>query len=111
MLSNARSQLPTRRYVRSSRRRRHEAARHDGDAAQQEDHVIVKKPRTYEVTLRRDVQQVMKIRVDASSRQEAIFVAESVIDEDAWSLEECVGTHQPQVSALTGRRSTKSKTQ
>lgn len=55
-----------------------------------------KKLQTYEVTLRRDVQQVVLVRVDASSRQEAIDVAESVVDNDAWSIEEHIGTHRPQ---------------
>lgn len=55
-----------------------------------------KKSQTYEVTLRRDVQQMARVRVDAYSRQEAIDVAESVVDNDAWSIEEHIGTHRPQ---------------
>jgi hypothetical protein len=58
----------------------------------------VKKPATYEVTLRRDVQQVTCVRVQASSPQEAIDVAESIsTDVDAWNIEEHIGTHRPQV--------------
>ena len=58
----------------------------------------MKKPSTYEVTLRRDVQQVTCVRVQASSPQEAIDVAESVsADEGAWNIEERIGTHRPQV--------------
>lgn len=56
----------------------------------------VKKPGTYEVTLRRDVQQMTCVRVQASSPQEAIAVAESVTDADAWNIEEHIGTHKPQ---------------
>jgi hypothetical protein len=56
-----------------------------------------KKPRAYEVTLRRDVQQVACVRVDASSQQEAVDVAESIVDNTAWSIEEHIGTHRPQV--------------
>ena len=58
----------------------------------------MKKPATYEVTLRRDVQQVTCVRVQASSPQEAIDVAESVsADACAWNIEEHIGTHRPQV--------------
>ena len=58
-----------------------------------------KKTQTYEVTLRRDVQQMVRVRVDAYSRQEAIDVAESVVDNAAWSAEEHVVAymHRPQV--------------
>ena len=60
------------------------------------------KPATYEVTLRRDVQQVTCIRVQASSPQEAIDVAESVsTDGDAWNIEEHIGTHRPKVLRLS----------
>lgn len=53
---------------------------------------------TYEVALRRDVQQVTRVRVQASSRQEAIDVAASVSAEaDAWNIEEHIGSHKPQV--------------
>jgi hypothetical protein len=59
---------------------------------------VSKKPVTYEVTLRRDVQQVTCVRVQASSPQEAIDVAESVSsDVDAWNVEEYIGTHKPEV--------------
>lgn len=57
----------------------------------------MKKPATYEVTLRRDVQQVARVHVDAGSRQEAIDVAESVVDNAAWGIEEHIGTHKPEV--------------
>jgi hypothetical protein len=57
----------------------------------------VKRQATYEVTLRRDVQQVTCVRVQAPSRQEAIDIAESVTDEAAWNIEEHIGTHRPQV--------------
>lgn len=58
----------------------------------------MKQPATYEVTLRRDVQQVTRVRVQASSPQEAIDVAESVsADAEAWNIEEHIGTHRPQV--------------
>ena len=60
-------------------------------------------PAAYEVTLRRDVQQVVCVRVDAGSRQEAIDVAESVVDNAAWGVEEHIGTHKPEVSRK-GRR-------
>lgn len=53
--------------------------------------------RTYEVTLRRDVQQMARVDVDAYSQQEAIDVAESVVDNRAWSVEELIGTHKPEV--------------
>ena len=55
-------------------------------------------PAAYEVTLRRDVQQVARVHVDAGSRQEAINVAESVVDNAAWGIEEHIGTHKPEVS-------------
>ena len=58
---------------------------------------LAKKPTSYDVTLRRDVQQVARVRVVASSRQEAIDVAESIADDAAWNLEEHIGTHRPQV--------------
>jgi hypothetical protein len=64
----------------------------------------VKKASTYEVTLRRDVQQVTCVRVQASSRQEAIDVAKSVTDAAAWNIEEYVGTHKPEVRKVMVRR-------
>ena len=58
----------------------------------------MKQPATYEVTLRRDVQQVTRVRVQASSPQEAIAVAESASeDAEAWNIEKHIGTHRPQV--------------
>jgi hypothetical protein len=59
-----------------------------------------KKIDTYEVTLRRDVQQVTVVRVEAFSPREAALVAESVTDEDAWNIEEVVGAHKPQVKKV-----------
>lgn len=62
----------------------------------------MKKPGTYEVTLRRDVQQMTCVRVQASSPQEAIDVAESVsTDGDVWNIEEHIGTHRPKVQRLS----------
>ena len=55
------------------------------------------KPAMYEVTLRRDVQQVLRVRVDAFSAEEAIAVAESVAEEAPWTIEEHIGTHRPKV--------------
>ncbi len=60
----------------------------------------MKKADTYEVTLRRDVQQVTRVRVQAESRQDAIAAAEAVTDEDAWNIEEHIGVHRPQVQLL-----------
>ena len=62
----------------------------------------MKKAATYDVTLRRDVQQVTRVRVQAFSRQEAIDIAESATDSDAWNIEEHIGTHKPQVQLLGG---------
>jgi hypothetical protein len=56
-----------------------------------------KKPRTYVVMLRRDVQQAACVRVDALTPQEAIDVAESIVDADVWLVEKHLGTHKPQV--------------
>lgn len=61
----------------------------------------MKKVDTYEVTLRRDVQQMTCVRVQASSRQEAIDIAESVTDANAWNIEEHIGTHKPAVRKVT----------
>lgn len=58
---------------------------------------------TCEVTLRRDVQQVARVHVVASSHQEAIDVAESCVDSAAWEIEEHIGTHKPEVRCK-GRR-------
>lgn len=58
----------------------------------------MKKFGTYEVTLRRDVQQMTCVRVEASSLQEAINVAEAVSsDSDAWNIEKPIGVHKPEV--------------
>jgi hypothetical protein len=59
------------------------------------------KTATYEVTLRRDVQQMTCVRVQANSRQEAIAIAESATNEDAWNIEEHIGVHKPQVKKVT----------
>ena len=60
----------------------------------------MKTPATYEVTLRRDVQQVTRIRVQACSPKEAIAVAASATDEEAWNTEEHLGAHRPRVQRL-----------
>ena len=60
----------------------------------------MKKSTTFEVTLRREVQQVSCIRVQASSAQEAIAIAESATDNDAWNIEEHIGTHKPAVTKV-----------
>lgn len=60
-----------------------------------------KKSFMYEVTLRRDVQQVTRVRVQAFKRQEAIDAAIAVsAEDDAWNIEESLGTHPPQVQLL-----------
>jgi len=72
--------------------------------------VTPKKPTTYEVTLRRDVQQMACVRVEATSRQEAIDVAEAAVDANAWSVEEHIGTHKPEVhcdTPIKGRKTGK----
>jgi hypothetical protein len=56
-----------------------------------------KQVHTYEVTLRRDVQQMTTVRVQAYAPKEAIAVAESATDEDAWNVEENIGFHKPEV--------------
>lgn len=61
---------------------------------------VSKKLQTYEVTLRRDVQQVARVRVDAFSRREAIATAEAINadwDNVEWSIEDLIGTHRTQV--------------
>lgn len=60
----------------------------------------MKKLPTYEVTLRRDVQQVTVVRVEAGSPHDAAMIAESVTDETAWNIEEHIGTHEPQVKKV-----------
>lgn len=62
---------------------------------------------TYEIALRRDVQQVTIVRVEAHSPKEAIAVAESVADEDAWNIEKCLGAHSPEVKRTAALRSTR----
>ena len=62
--------------------------------------MMPKKAATYEVTLRRDVQQVTVVRVEAYSQEEAIAVAESVTDDEAWNIEEHIGTHKPRVRVI-----------
>ena len=60
------------------------------------------KPVMYEVTLRRDVQQVLRVRVDAFSPQEAIAVAESAAEDAPWSIEDFIGAHRPKVQIHRG---------
>jgi hypothetical protein len=58
----------------------------------------------YEVTIRRDVQQVAVVRVEANSRQTAIDVAESAvsgIDDAEWKIEEHIAAHKPLVKLVT----------
>ena len=59
---------------------------------------------TYEIALRRDVQQVTIVRVEASSPKEAVAVAESVTDEDTWNVEKCIGVHAPEVKRTAALR-------
>jgi hypothetical protein len=58
----------------------------------------VKPFKKYDVTLRRDVQQVAHVRVEAGSPQEAIDVAESAVSglDAPWAVEEHIGSHKPQ---------------
>jgi hypothetical protein len=70
----------------------------------------VKKPAqksvfTYEIALRRDVQQVTIVRVEATSPKEAVAIAESVTDEDTWNVEKCIGVHVPEVKRAAALRS------
>lgn len=68
--------------------------------------------RMYVVTLRRDVQQKAVVRVEASSRQEAIDAAESAAAtlEEAWEVETYSGSPPAKVelaSALARKRKAK----
>lgn len=56
--------------------------------------------RMYVVTLRRDVQQKAVVRVEATSRQEAIAVAASAATEDAWEFDGHIGSHPPLASKV-----------
>ena len=56
--------------------------------------------KTYEVTLRRDVQQMTRVRVQAYSPKEAIAVAESATDEEAWNIEQHIGFHKPEAKKV-----------
>jgi len=62
--------------------------------------VTARKSRTYEVTLRRDVQQISIVRVQAFTPKEAVAVAETATDDSAWNVETPIGTHKPQVKAV-----------
>lgn len=59
----------------------------------------MKKRQMYSVSLRRDVQQLASVVVEASSRQEAVDIAESWLSDDPalWKVEEHIGSHKPQV--------------
>lgn len=57
---------------------------------------------TYDVTLRRDVQQVTSVRVQARSAKEASASAEAVSDDAAWNIEEHIGAHKPEVHKVRG---------
>ena len=61
----------------------------------------MKKSTTFEVTLRRDVQQISCVRVQASSLQEAIAIAESSTEDEAWNIEQHIGSHKPVVKKVT----------
>lgn len=63
-----------------------------------------KKSRAYDVKLRRDVQQIVCLRVDAKTPEEAIDVAESLVAEENWRVEEHIGTHRPDVHVLGTHR-------
>jgi hypothetical protein len=58
---------------------------------------VTRKCHMYVVTLRRDVQQKVVVRVEAFSQQEAIGVAESAANEDAWEVEGYIGSHPAKV--------------
>lgn len=60
--------------------------------------------REYEVTLRRDVQQIVVVRVESTSPSDAIATAEAVVDDDAWQLEEYIGTHRPKAKLVPKRQ-------
>ena len=60
--------------------------------------------RMFEVALRRDVQQIARVRVEARTPQAAIAVAEGIADEVEWRVEEHIGTHKTQAKALTPSR-------
>jgi hypothetical protein len=63
--------------------------------------LVKKNVPTYEITLRRDVQQVTRVRVQASSPKVALDVAMSTIDDDAWNFEQCIGTHKPSIKKVS----------
>lgn len=66
-----------------------------------------RKLRTFEVTLRRDVQQITIVRVQTRSAQEAIAVAEAASKEDdVWNNEKHLAEHSPAVHALPHKRKT-----
>lgn len=57
-----------------------------------------KKFANYSVTLRRDVQIVASVVVEARSRQEAIDVTESIASDPwLWKMEKHIGAHKPEV--------------
>lgn len=60
----------------------------------------------YDVTLRRDVQQKAVVRVEAASRQEAINVAQAVATEEAWEIEEGIGSHPAKVDLASKHKTT-----
>lgn len=55
---------------------------------------------TYEVEVRRDVQQLAKVRVEARTPQEAIETAEAVADEAEWRVEEHIGSHKSKAQRI-----------
>ena len=60
----------------------------------------MKKAKRYSVTLRRDVQQILVLNIDALSKQEAIETAEACSDSFDWVVEEHIGTHKPTAQVL-----------
>lgn len=87
---------------------RNAASRAEVDVAVASDRASKRKQRpvfTFEIALRRDVQQVTIVRVEAHSPKEAIAVAESVADEDTWNVEKCIGVHLPEVKRTAALKS------
>lgn len=58
-----------------------------------------KNPTTYEVTLRRDVQLVRHLHVEAYSREDAVNAASST-DPAGWEIEKVLGEHRPTIKNL-----------
>jgi hypothetical protein len=54
----------------------------------------------FTVTLRRDVQQIIEVNVEATNQHDAIATAEAIADDSLWSVEECIGTHRPRARRI-----------